>query len=255
MNTEQKYLANLAIDRWCKDSTARQIVRYVMECELWGQDTVNPTNVYLSKKYGWTLSTTESAIKLAKKSQFITTTGYRNTRRFELNVGYLKGKMAEIVAQKPIRNIDFTDVLPPQLPPFVPPQLPPVEPPDRYEEYGLCKPSYDENGGYNNKNKNKNTSGTGVPRIVSFSDGKESTSSVGNRFTKKYQELCSWMESLTGVKFVDRRGQYKALKLARESNIGIERLKERAQDMKASGDYELKGMDWFTVVYSFNKKA
>lgn len=156
MSPEQKYVANLAIDRWCKDSTARQIVRYVMECELWGQDTINPTNAYLANKYGWTMNTIESAIKLAKKSQFITTTGARKTRRFELNVGFLKGKMAEIVAQKPLKNTTFDDVLPQQLPPNLPPQLPPVEPPLIISGYGLPTSQKDENEGDSNKNKNKN---------------------------------------------------------------------------------------------------
>lgn len=78
---------------------------------------------------------------------------------------------------------------------------------------------------------------------------------VGNTYTKRYNELCDWMENLTGVRFVDRRGQFKALKLAREGGISAARLKERAEDMWASGKFEAEGMDWFNVVYSFNKKA
>lgn len=78
---------------------------------------------------------------------------------------------------------------------------------------------------------------------------------AGNKFTKKYNELCDWMENLTGTRFVDRRGQFKALKLAREGEISMERLKERAEDLWHSGKYEKDGMDWFNVVYSFNKKA
>lgn len=79
--------------------------------------------------------------------------------------------------------------------------------------------------------------------------------SVGNAFTKKYNELCDWMENLTGTRFVDRRGQFKALKLAREGDISMERLKERAEELWHSGRFEKDGMDWFNVVYSFNKKA
>lgn len=74
-------------------------------------------------------------------------------------------------------------------------------------------------------------------------------------YTATYNELCDWMENLTGVKMVDRRGQYKALKLAREAGISRDRLIERAEQMWDSGKYEREGMDWFTVVYSFNKKA
>lgn len=208
MNPEQKYIANLAIDRWCKDSTARQIVRYVMECELWGQDTINPTNTYLAGKYGWTMNTIETAIKLAKKSQFITTTGSRKTRRFELNVGFLKGKMAEIVAQKPLKNTSFDDVLPPylppQLPPLVPPQLPPVEPPLTNSEYGVPTASKDQNEGDNNKsmNKNKNIGAVATaPRVIvqepSFGGEGESVPALKkekdanlDRSVKYWRELC-----------------------------------------------------------------
>lgn len=87
------------------------------------------------------------------------------------------------------------------------------------------------------------------------SDLERNTTSVGNKYTKKYIELCDWMASLTGVKFVDRRGQFKALKLAREGDISAARLKERAEELWASGRFEQDGMDWFNVVYSFNKKS
>lgn len=116
MDKNQKILAYKAIDINVSDSTARQVIRYVMECELWGQDTVSPARGYLAKKYGWTISTEDSALKIAKKSQFITTTGYGKTRCLELNVSFLKGKMAEIF-QKSIRpKVDFSDVLPQTLP-------------------------------------------------------------------------------------------------------------------------------------------
>lgn len=73
------------------------------------------------------------------------------------------------------------------------------------------------------------------------------------KYIKEYNILCNWMEKLTGVTFVDRRGQYKALKIARESDIAPTRLKARAEELWPK--LEFKGMDWFDVVYSFNKRA
>lgn len=112
MKEEQKRIAYKAIDDNVEASTARQIIRYVMECELWKQDTISPSIEYLAKKYTWSKDTTKVAISKAKKSQFITTTGYGKNRCFELNVGHLKAKMAEAY-QKTLRPVaDFSDVLP-----------------------------------------------------------------------------------------------------------------------------------------------
>ena len=104
MDRKTKALAYQAIDENVKDTTARQIIRYVMECELNGFDTIRPTNSQIAKKYGWTLNTTKVAIAKAKKSQFITTTGRDKSRTFELNVQFLKGKMGEIQAKKPLKK-------------------------------------------------------------------------------------------------------------------------------------------------------
>ncbi len=120
MNKEQKLLAYQAIAENVKDTTARQIVRYVLECELFNQDTVSPTNVYLSEKYKWSIETTKVAISLAKKSQFITTTGYGKSRCLEFNVSFLKGKMAEIYQKKIKPKLDFSDVVPNTLPNTLP---------------------------------------------------------------------------------------------------------------------------------------
>jgi len=93
---KNKILAYRAIDENVSDITARKIVRYVMECEIWGQDTVAPTNLYLAKKFKWKDSTVRNAIYLAKKSNFISTTGNVRNRCLELSLGFLRGKMAEI---------------------------------------------------------------------------------------------------------------------------------------------------------------
>lgn len=106
------------------------------------------------------------------------------------------------------------------------------------------------------ENRIDNTSVANAPRFAGESDQQEQPAPKdGNKYTKKYNELCSWMENLTGVRFVDKRGQFKALKMAREAEVSTARLKERAEDLWASGKYEKDGMDWFNVVYSFNKKS
>ena len=113
MNRQEKLLANQAIEENVKDSTARKIIRWVMECEINGFDTEYPTNQYLAKKFGWSLNTTKTAVSKAKQSGFITLTGTNKYRTFELNVQFLKGKMAEILAKRPPKkNLDFSDILP-----------------------------------------------------------------------------------------------------------------------------------------------
>lgn len=159
MNPEQKLLANRAIDESVEDTTARQIIRYVMECELWAQDSVSPSNEHLCKKYGWTPSTLLSAISRAKKSQFITTTGYGKKRCFELNVAFLKGKMAEQY-QKTLRpRADFSDILPPP-PNTLPNSLPKTShntlPKTFSSENGLTEGQNLKKEGDNNNNSNNN---------------------------------------------------------------------------------------------------
>jgi hypothetical protein len=73
--------------------------------------------------------------------------------------------------------------------------------------------------------------------------------------TKQYDELCKWLESTRGSKFVSRGKQYRALKEAREASISPNRLKERAQEQLNDPFYQDKGIDWGTVVSSFNRKA
>ena len=152
MNKEQKLLAYEAIAENVKDTTARQIVRYVLECELFNQDTVSPTNSYLSEKYKWSIETTKVAISLAKKSQFITTTGYGKSRCLEFNVSFLKGKMAEIYQKKIKPRIDFSDIVPNTLPNTLPNTF--------SDKYVLLEPQTavfeGDNNNNNNNNKNNN---------------------------------------------------------------------------------------------------
>ena len=127
MNKQERSLAYQAIDENVSDSMARKIIKWVMECELNGFDTIRPTNQYLAGKFGWSDETVRVAISKAKKSGFIATTGTSRNRTFELNVQFLKGKMAEIIAKKPPKkNLDFGDVvggLPNNLPNNLPNKL------------------------------------------------------------------------------------------------------------------------------------
>jgi DNA-binding transcriptional regulator YhcF (GntR family) len=115
MDEQNKILANLVIARWVKDTTARQIVRYVMECELHERGIVKPSNQDLAKMFGWSLQTTEKAISLAKKSEFIATTGSRHGttigRVLELNLNHLRGKMAEEAIRSFRPKLEFKSVI------------------------------------------------------------------------------------------------------------------------------------------------
>lgn len=173
MDEQQKFLANKAIEENVEDTTARQVIRYVMACELWSQDTISPSNEYLGKKYGWSNDTTKVAISKAKRSQFITTTGYGKKRCLELNVGFLKGKMAEMYQKSLKPRADFSDVLPNTLPTTLPNGSPNSLPNSFEEENAVPKPQNGENGGYSNRNNNKNTSVATAPQIVEVSDSEE----------------------------------------------------------------------------------
>jgi hypothetical protein len=157
-----KYYANIAINQNVKDTTARDIIRYVMECELWGQDIVNPSNEYLTKKFGWTAGTTRVAVSLAKKSEFITTTGSAKTRTFELNVSFLKGKIAELVVRSARPSLELPNDLPNVLPDISPNNspniLPNKLPNTQYEENADAVSVIPENEGDNNSNVNSNMS-------------------------------------------------------------------------------------------------
>ena len=119
MEDQNRLLAYQAIDENTKDSTVAKICKWVFEMEINGADTIRPSDRYFMDKFGWTNGTTRVAISEAKKSGFITTVGRGSARTFELNVQFLKGKMGEIVAKKPLRktlNLEDLSVLPNNLP-------------------------------------------------------------------------------------------------------------------------------------------
>lgn len=73
--------------------------------------------------------------------------------------------------------------------------------------------------------------------------------------TKRYQELVEWLRDLTGAPMPVLGKQYAALKRAREADISITRLKDRAEELMNDAFYRDKGFDWADVVSSFNKRA
>lgn len=161
-----KVLAYKAIDENVEDTTARQIIRYTMECEIWGQDTISPTNQHLAKKFGWTVNTVKVAISLAKKSKFITTTGRGKTRCLELNVGFLKGKMAEVQRKQPLKKNLLEDIgkelgieSPNEIPHKIPNEIPNEIPNKSEAENSSTNLQNPKKGGDNNNNDNNNTSG------------------------------------------------------------------------------------------------
>lgn len=72
---------------------------------------------------------------------------------------------------------------------------------------------------------------------------------------KQYDELCEWMQNLTGAPMPNKGKQYKHLAIAKENGISINRLKSRAEELWSQDFYRDNGMDWGAVVSSFNRKA
>ena len=222
MNQEQKLIAYKAIDSNVEDSTARQVIRYVMECELWNQDTISPSNEYLEKKYGWSKDTTLVAISKAKKSQFITTTGYGKNRCFELNIGFLKGEMAKVF-QKSLRPVaDFSDVLPNTLPKRLPNSSPNTLPNTFSTENGSTKPQNTEIEGYNSINHNDNeenvkTFGLTSFEVVSDTQPKEKTQPKNKEALALREKLYDLFEVEYEVRPTINMGDYVRVVTAKKS--------------------------------------
>lgn len=105
---EQRALIYRAVDeniqrnKWLNQpSKVQELILYVAECEMWGQDTISPSDEYLIKKLCWNPNTNVRNIRYqAKRTQFITTTGRGKNLRYELNQGFLRGKIGELLARK-----------------------------------------------------------------------------------------------------------------------------------------------------------
>ena len=206
MNRQERSLAYQAIDENVSDSTARKIIKWVMECELNGFDTIRPTNQYLANKFGWGDQTVREAIYKAKRSGFIATTGTNKNRTFELNVQFLKGKMAEIIAKKPPKkNLDFGDVmrgLPDNLPDKITDNLPDTLPdklPDKLAQNNRGHSASNSNSNSNSKRKGETDSpnGSSVPSPFFVDVSKQKTEfSEDTQTRKKEFALCKELLSL-----------------------------------------------------------
>ena len=71
MEEQNRLLAYQAIDENLKDSTAREICKWVFEMEVNGSETICPSNKYFAQKFGWTIKTTEVAVSRAKNLSLI----------------------------------------------------------------------------------------------------------------------------------------------------------------------------------------
>ena len=248
MNNNTKMIAYQAIDENVADSTARQIIRYTLECEIFGLDTIQPSNDYLAKKYEWSVRTVQEAIYRAKKSKFITTTGRGRRRCLELNVGFLKGKMAEIQQKKPLKTnlledigrelgIEEPEYLPDNQPEIVPEDLP--EKTTTLDQYQSQKVDYNNNNNNNNTGKIKNFSG-----IPSFSSvgGKEKEKSSAKK-KKKAKELKAMLESSgAGWKGINpKKGSPRKIANARRKELGKEPIQPTTNQKVISA------LEWWRV--------
>jgi len=115
MNTEtQRMLVYQAIDENIDNTISRWICKKIYEYEINGWNIIRPTNQWLLEKYNkenngdCNIKTFKSKLSEAKKSGFISTTGKIKNRTFELNVNFLKEKIAEIVGKRMFtHNLDI----------------------------------------------------------------------------------------------------------------------------------------------------
>jgi hypothetical protein len=105
MEPKTKMLALRAIDENCESAGSKIVVEWVMDHELGNQDGV-ALDRYLFNKNIKDKNMIEDLIKSAVESSFISITGSGASRTFELNLQFLKGKMAEIVAREAVGKID-----------------------------------------------------------------------------------------------------------------------------------------------------
>ena len=224
-----------------------------MECELWGQDTVSPSNEYLAKKFGWSTDTVKVAISKAKKSQFITTSGYGKKKCFELNVGFLKGEMAKIY-QKTLRPVaDFSDL------PGVPANtLANTLANSLDEEYGLTEPQNDKSDAYNNNNNNNNLATLGkAEELRGVNSSKKSSSDLGGNSEFKVVPVNADGEVISLRKKPDNtRDAPKVFALFGKiiGNNNANWTRNRTERKSAQSLYEVKGLEKIRKALEFWKE-
>lgn len=71
---------------------------------------------------------------------------------------------------------------------------------------------------------------------------------------EKYNLMLAWAEKRRGFPFVAKVKQYKAFKMAKESELSPAKLQDRWVEFESDSFRNKVGWDWMDVVTSFNKK-
>lgn len=84
------------------DNGARKILLYFYKLNktMTKYGVMNPSNKYLSKHFGWTDDTLRAHLCMAKKTGFLTITGYGEARVFDFNQALLEEKTMLFLQQK-----------------------------------------------------------------------------------------------------------------------------------------------------------
>lgn len=86
-------------------------------------------------------------------------------------------------------------------------------------------------------------------------EGNEIVPKVKSIATAEYEEMVLWLEEKTGVPIIRRTGQYKHLALAKQNSISRDRLKARALELMGKAYYQEHGIEWGSVLSSFDRKS
>jgi hypothetical protein len=104
-----------------------------------------------------------------------------------------------------------------------------------------------------------NTSVANAPRVLEITEEPDTDTPSKEKekddFVALYNELCEWAKKRRGAGFVSTKKQYAALKKARLSGIGPNKLKERWKELEGKDFYIENGLDWGSVVSNFDKKV
>lgn len=105
-----------------------------------------------------------------------------------------------------------------------------------------------------NKYNERNSSDSDEPSIDLDSRELTDPNKAEKGGIDKYKAMMAWATERRGFPFSTHLKQYKAFKMAKESDISPARLKERWIDFESDAFRKKVGWDWMDVVTSFNKK-
>lgn len=72
--------------------------------------------------------------------------------------------------------------------------------------------------------------------------------------TEGSTHLIKWAEHRTGRKFVSHPAQRKALKQLHSAGLSMQEIQQRWKELENTDFYKKNGMDFYSLVNSFNKK-